>query len=310
MLKNVVGCTLYQTQESEFGRKLESFVEELQNLYPAKIRTAKGAGDSGLPVKPCFSIENSWGAKIIYAALPKGHQHAPFVKALEWIAGDAPAAGPEPSQTLSPVELQVLISDQCPHCPKVVEAVIGLAGRYPSISPSIIDVGQYPDFSEKYGIKAVPATIVDQRLVLVGNVSTDRLAELVESRGTSKFEMEVVLSLIEAKKIAEAAECLVHEAGREVILALVQEPEFSKRLSALVVLEKALDDNPETIRAMADSFAAILSNPDARIRGDVADLLGKIGDPQVIEKLEPLTADPDPDVAEIAAEAIEELRKL
>lgn len=309
MLQNVVECTLYHTQETEFGRKLESFVEQLRRANPGKVRITGGSDDLDLPARPCFSIKNSWGAKIFYAALPEGHQHAPFVKALEWIAGDAPSAPPVHTQAVSPAEIEVLISDQCPHCPKVVEAVVLLVGHYPSISPCIVDVGQYPDIGEKYGIKAVPATIMDKKLVLIGNVTVDRLTELVESRGTSKFDMEVVLALIEAQKIAEAAGYLVHDAGRKVILKLVQEPDFSKRLSALVVLEKALDDNPDAVRKMAPSFAALLSNPDARIRGDIADLLGKIGDPQVIAQLEPLKADPDPDVAEIAAEAIEELRK-
>jgi HEAT repeat protein len=54
----------------------------------------------------------------------------------------------------------------------------------------------------------------------------------------------------------------------------------------------------------------MLSHKDSRIRGDIADLLGKTGDPRAIPKLEPLKADPDPDVADAAVEAIEELRKL
>jgi HEAT repeat protein len=52
----------------------------------------------------------------------------------------------------------------------------------------------------------------------------------------------------------------------------------------------------------------MLSHYDARIRGDVADLLGKIGDPAAIPHLEPLISDPDPDVAEAAVDALEELK--
>ena len=159
-------------------------------------------------------------------------------------------------------------------------------------------------------MKSVPAVILDRRLVLTGNVTVDRLKALIEIRGTLQFELEVVQSLIDTGRIAEAADCLAQDAGREIILALIQNPDFSKRLSALVVIEKALDDKPDVVRTLVPSLVAMLRHTDSRIRGDVADLLGKIGDPRVIAQLEPLIADPDPDVGEAAAEAIAELRKL
>jgi HEAT repeat protein len=156
----------------------------------------------------------------------------------------------------------------------------------------------------------VPATILDQRLVLIGNTTAGRLQELVKLRGTPEYEREVVQSLIDTGRIAEAAGCLGQDAGREVILAFIQDPEFSRRLSGLVVVEKALEDNPGMVRALVPSLAEMLSHEDARIRGDIADLLGRTGDPQVIARLEPLVTDPNPDVAEAAADAIEELRKI
>ena len=120
--------------------------------------------------------------------------------------------------------------------------------------------------------------------------------------------MERIRSLIDRQNIEEAARSLGSDEGRTVVLDLLQDVEFSKRLSALVVVEMALENNPDTVKAMVPSLLPLLSHDDARIRGDIADLLGKIGDPQVIPQLESLTHDPDPDVAEAAADAIEELK--
>ena len=130
---------------------------------------------------------------------------------------------------------------------------------------------------------------------MIGAVTADRVRELIEIRGTPKFKEEVIRSLIESGRVEEAAACLVHDTGRKIVLNLLQEPDFSKRLSALVVMEKALDENPEPIRKMVPLIAPLLSHADSRIRGDIADLLGKIGDPEVILQLEPLTKDPNPD---------------
>jgi HEAT repeat protein len=121
--------------------------------------------------------------------------------------------------------------------------------------------------------------------------------------------MEIVRSLIDTGRIAEAAGCVSQDAGREVLLDLIQNVDFSKRLAALVVIEKALEDRPDEVRGLVPSLLTMLSHSDSRVRGDIADLLGKIGDPQAIAHIEPLVADPDPDVAEAAADALEELRK-
>ncbi len=302
-LANPVELILCNTEESEFGRKLAGFAGELSSLSQGKILPVAGGSDAGLPACPCFKVRGAGGTGIIYAALPAGHQFMPFTRALE-LAGSSCSTAPG-----SNAEFQVFISEHCPHCPAAVEAAIQLAGRDSSITVCVVDAAQFPELARQYGIKSVPATVLDRQLVVTGNITAVRLAELVEIRGTRKFEMEVVRSLIETGRIAEAAGCLDHDAGREVILALLQDAEFSKRLSGLVVMEKALDDSPDAVRGMVPSLAGMLSHADSRIRGDVADLLGKIGDPQVIPQLEPLTSDPDPDVAEAAADAIAELRR-
>jgi hypothetical protein len=310
-LPNPVEFTLYQTEQSEFSRKLESFVDEVCRLSQGKIRAVSCRPDPDMDIVPCFRIGMEGSANIVYAAVPLGHQFATFVNSLGLISEDGCADLADHTVSAgSQAELQILISEHCPHCPLVVGAALLLSSKHSSISSTIMDAAQFPEITQKYGIKSVPATILDRRLVLIGNISADRLLELVDTRGTLKFEMEVVQSLIDTGRIPEAAACLDQDAGREVILDLLQNLDFSKRLSGMVVMERALDDHPGAVRTLVPSLAGMLSHEDSRIRGDIADLLGRIGDPQVIPQLEPLVADPDPDVAEAATEAIEELRKI
>jgi hypothetical protein len=201
----------------------------------------------------------------------------------------------------------VLISDSCPRCPVMVETAGLLACGNLSVSVRIVDVGQFPDTVVEHKIRSVPATVVDGKVVAVGLVREERLVELLASRGTPRFEMETVRSLIELSRIGEAAGYLDRDSGRAVVLDMLRDPEFSRRLSALVVMEKAIEDIPGAVREMAPLLFPLLSHEDARIRGDVADLLGKIGDPRAVARLEPLVTDPDPDVAEAASDAIGQL---
>jgi alkyl hydroperoxide reductase subunit F len=309
-LPTPVKCTYYQAEEGDFSRKLKSFVDELGLLSEGKVRVVTRRPDPGMDILPCFRMGGEGHSGIVYAAVPLGHQFPPFVNGLRMIGEKGrPLPQDKPAPAVSPAELQLLVSEHCPRCPVVAEAVLSLSNRYSSISSFIVDAAQFPDITQRYGIKSVPATILDRRLVLIGNISADRILELLGIRGTPQFEMEVVQSLIDTGRIPDAAECLDQDAGREVILALIQHPDFSKRLSGLVVVETALTRNPDAVRALVPAFVQMLTHDDSRIRGDIADLLGRTGDPKVIPQLEPLVSDPDPDVAEAAAEAIEELRK-
>jgi hypothetical protein len=309
-LERPVALALYQTKESKFGQKIESFVEEVCRCSKGKIRAGEGTPDRRLHEYPCFRVDGEEIGNLAYAAVPTGHQFAPFLGALKLAGGKRiPVTDPPHSQNLLPGEIQVLVSENCPRCPAVVEAAISLSDRDSEIFSCVMDVMQFPKLVQKYRIKSVPATILDRRLVLIGSVSAERLAALARIRGTNEFEMEVVQSIIDTGRIAEAADCLNQEAGRSVLVALLQHPEFSKRLSALVVLQKALEEKPDTVRILVPSLVDLLSHEDSRIRGDIADLLGKIGDPQVLPQLERLLGDPDPDVVEAAADAIAELRK-
>jgi hypothetical protein len=299
--------SFHGSEEGEFGRQLGSFLDTLVRISQGKIKVVRGDVEADLPVTPCFSIAEGERGRVTYAALPEGHQFVPFLKVLDAIARGANPRS-KASGFRSDAEIWVLVSPHCPRCPAVVEAAAALAGREPSLSLLVIDAQRFPAQAETRGIKAVPATVIDRSLVLVGGVSLDRLAELIRIRGTAEFDDEVFRSLVERGRIAEAAENLREGRGRAPILSLLGEPDLSKRMSALVVLEKALEMDPSAVHAMVPSLVELLSHGDARIRGDVADLLGRIGDERAIPHLERLSADPDSDVVEAAAEALVSLR--
>lgn len=309
-LERTIEISLYLADRNLFTRRIESLVSELCRLSEGKCISISCAPDPTLAATPCFKIGAGGRANITYAALPTGHQFAPFLKILERI-GDGGYTVPdrESSPDASPAELIILISDSCPRCPLLVEAAgLSFCGD-PGVAVSYVDVMQFQEFVTKYRILSVPATVLDGQVVATGTISAQKLMELVGNRGTQDLEKEAVRSLIETQQIDEAARHLGSEAGQTVMLELIQDAEFSKRLSALVVFEQAIEEDPDAVRAMVPSLLPLLKHSDARIRGDVADLIGKIGDPQAIPHLEPLLSDSDPDVVEAAEDALGDLKK-
>jgi HEAT repeat protein len=71
--------------------------------------------------------------------------------------------------------------------------------------------------------------------------------------------------------------------------------------------EEALEAGREVLDHLVADLVPILCAEDATLRGDTADLLGRIGHPAAKDALESLQGDPNPDVAEIASEALEEI---
>lgn len=308
-LERTIELSLYLSEKNPFSRKIEPLVSELCRLSEGKCISISCAPDPALPASPCFKVGTGGCANIAYAALPTGHQFAPFLKILERIGGgDTTVADAGSSPDPAPAELVILISDSCPRCPLVVEAAgLSFCGD-PGVTVCYVDVMQFQEFVTKHKILSVPATVLDGQVVATGAVSAQKLIALVGNRGSKENERAAIRSLIESQQIDVAAKQLGREAGRSVILELLQDTEFSKRLSALVIFEQALEEDPAAVRAMVPSLLPLLKHSDARIRGDVADLLGKIGDPQAIPHLETLLSDEDSDVVEAVQDALDELK--
>ena len=213
------------------------------------------------------------------------------------------------NQITTLVEIRVFVSPYCTNCPQVVETAVKFASANPQISVLIIDVHNFTALAEAHTLKSVPATIINNELVMLGEVSEEKLAGLLTKKDTALYSREQLRSLIESGLTVKAAEVMCQEGMGEAIVALFQEGDFFTRLGILVAFEEALEKHPACIRKMVPQLIALLSHDDHRIRGDIADLLGKIGDGRAIPHLKRLTHDPHPEVAEASAEALALLEK-
>jgi HEAT repeat protein len=75
----------------------------------------------------------------------------------------------------------------------------------------------------------------------------------------------------------------------------------------MMAVEETLEADRSALDGLVSGLLPILPSEDAVLRGDTADLLGKIGHRAATDALHALLDDPNPDVAEIASEALEEI---
>lgn len=232
----------------------------------------------------------------------------------------ADLADPEEVRALQPLlepltkdtDLLVFVGPGCPVCPHQIRSVATVALASDRIGLEIVDVAQEQELAIQYQIRAVPTTVVDDELIMVGVVSPTELARrLVERQGPDSEKM-VFTSLVEAGHHAEAAERLADGRGMVGFLELWVHSTMEGRMGLLLVAEESLLYNPFGLNDLVPLLVAGLEGTgplaaDDSRRGDTADLLGRIGHPDARPVLERLAQDPNGEVAEAARDALAQL---
>ncbi|MBM3302189.1 MAG: HEAT repeat domain-containing protein, partial [Deltaproteobacteria bacterium] len=158
-------------------------------------------------------------------------------------------------------------------------------------------------------VKSTPTIVINEGLTLVGQVSTEELAGRLMEVGKADSLTPILDSMIQSGRADDAAALICRETQPEALLPLYLSKEFSTRMGALVVMEEALALNPRALDPIVGQLTDILFQDDAPLRGDTAELLGKMGNPAAIPALRSAAEDEDPDVREAALEALELLEK-
>jgi len=292
-------------EDSSFASRFAEFLRGLEEEAGLEVEVRRGEVP-GVTLKPCLTLQGGGGRNIHYLAVPEGPEGPPFVEALMGLAGSQPRL-PDLEGLARPASFLIFIAPSCPHCPGAVRRANRLALASPLITTSIVDAQQFSGLARRFGARAVPLTVLDEGLSWTGIIPASELAGEVLSRGQEGQEARLFRSLIETSRFGEAARRIREGGGAAHLLAAWKESNTSSRMGLLLAAGEALDHQPAALDGIVADLLSLLRAEDAPLRGDTADLLGRIGHPAAREALRALRDDPHPDVAEIAAEALQEI---
>lgn len=295
-------------ENNPFEANLFNIVRQISGVSMNSIKIEEGA-ESLLPGRPSLTPAAGHVPNIHYFAAPEGTELAPFLDLLLWMGSDTEPPQFDLTKALDglgmPCHVMVLIAPTCPHCPQVVRAALSLAIRTASITVSIVDAVQFEDLAQRYKVKSTPTTIINDGLTLIGRLTAEELAGHLLRLDESSSLTPILESMIKAGRAEDAGELMCAKEKPEAILPIYVSKEFSVRMGALVALEEALDKNPRILDPIVDELTSLLFQEEAALRGDTAELLGKIGNPAAIPALRKAAEDQDPDVREAAEEALQ-----
>ncbi|MFH0821739.1 MAG: thioredoxin family protein [Pseudomonadota bacterium] len=295
-------------EDDPFEKRLFNVARQAAGVTMERIGLGEGRRHV-FPGKPCLSISREGNANIHYMAVPSGTEFAPFLDALSMLGGAADLPASEHGASLDdlkvPLNVLVLIAEACPHCPAVVQKLIALAIDRPLINLVIADAVRFQDLAERYKVKSTPTVIINDGATLVGQVSVEELVRRMIPAGDSGSLTEVLDSMMKAGRAEDAADLVIKTKQPDALLPLYRAREFSGRMAALLVMEEALAREPRVLDPLVPELTKLLFDDEAPLRGDTADLLGKIGDPAAMPALIRVAEeDPDPDVREAARDAL------
>ena len=284
-----------------------TFIEELVSVH-AKLQPVYLSHSEDGP--PTIEIQPN----LRYMALPNGREMAPFLQSLLSRSQGKVSLAPRSLSALetfiTPTRFEVLMSPACPHCPAVVGVVNQLALASTYVEVTIIDVTLFAEYGEKYGIRAVPAVVIDEQDQLAGAISEDLLVDRLASSDPSSFHPDSFKKIIKEGDAERLAGMMVADGDLySGSLELLADSDWSVRMGMMVVLEEVAERNPDLVRRAYPYILDLLEHEDDNQRGDTAYLLGLIGDASVMDRLEVLLNDANPQVAEAAFEAARRIRE-
>ncbi len=297
--------------EEKAARAMEGWVEALAKEAGGRLVFEREEAQDQ-PFLPSLSLSMRSASHVHYHFVPEGPE-IPVFREFLWEAaskGDSESTdSPEPAQPGPPREMLLFVSTHCPNCPHAVRTLQALTRMLPNLEAHLFEAMLHTDLAEKHAIQSVPTLLIDQELRYVGGLDEEKLFSLLSTGDPQSLLHEKIRKQIKEGSALETAEWIAGGGDPSFLATDLGASTFEERIALLLALEEALESDPRCLDRMVDPLLPHLEAENASVRGDIADLLGKIGDRKALPAIKKLLEDPDPNVVEAATEAVETLEE-
>jgi glutaredoxin-like protein len=171
-------------------------VEELACLSDGKItptvydldRDAERARALDVDKAPAVVVLGNGGEAdhgIRFFGIPSGYEFASLVAAIVMVSsgvtGLAASTRDGLARLAEPLHIRVFVTPTCPYCPPAVMLAHKLAMASPRVTAEMIDASEFPDLGDRFGVRAVPHTVINDTVHVEGSVPESALMEAIEA---------------------------------------------------------------------------------------------------------------------------------
>ncbi|MDE3103012.1 MAG: thioredoxin family protein [Chloroflexota bacterium] len=129
--------------------------------------------DGQVPDVPVLEVARPGDtARIVFRGLPAGYEFSTLLDAVERVSTGRSELSPETVSALSAlttdIDLQVFVTPTCPYCPSAASMANRLALASPRVHASTVAANEFPELSDRFGVRGVPHTVVNSSGSFVG----------------------------------------------------------------------------------------------------------------------------------------------
>lgn len=287
--------------------EMTAFTEALAALAPGvKIRR----DDEADAARPGLRLATN----LVFHAAPRGTELPVFLEAAASVAAQAlPPLSDEQRRMIDaidvPAQLELYISPHCPFCPLMTRRLVDLALAAEHLMVAVIDAGMFVAEAQSREIRSVPTLVLDDGLRWTGEAGLDEILPALGMRDPARLGPAVFRRMLESGAAFDLA-AMMARAGLvfPAFVDLLVHERWSVRLGAMVAAEALADEAPQVAATLAPELMARYGAQGVAVRGDLLQVLGMVGTPDLADAVEAMTREEThADVREAAEEAIASL---
>ncbi len=146
---------------------------------PSAVAVGEGAGGGAGP-RPYLK----------FYGIPAGTEFPSFLETISDVSRQEVMLSEDSVKKLSEitteVSVRVFTTPTCPYCPAVARAVCQMTMVNPLVRSEVIEVSEFPELAERYNVRAVPLTVIADKVSIPGMAPEATLVEaIVKAAGSA-----------------------------------------------------------------------------------------------------------------------------
>lgn len=136
---------------------------------------AEEARRLGIDHVPTILFGADQGGRVRFTGAPAGNEFGTVTETVEALSAGGPHLAGDlieaaKANIAEPVTLKVFVTPTCPHCPRMARAAHAFAMVNDQIKAEIVEVQEFPDITQAYGVMGVPKVVINDQAEFVGAV--------------------------------------------------------------------------------------------------------------------------------------------
>ena len=164
--QHVAGVCQYCVETKQLLTELTDLSDKLELEVLNFMEDKDRAEAYGIDKIPATVIEGDKDYGIRFYGIPTGYE---FVTILEDILQISSRKSNLPdhlkkelTKVVTPVHIQVFVTPTCPYCPKAAMTAHQLALENENIRSDVVEVTEFPQLGQKYGVMGVPKVVINE----------------------------------------------------------------------------------------------------------------------------------------------------